>query len=184
MRGNAITTAAGPPRRRRTAALGRLALALVALTLAALALPAGGPRRAAAAPAALTSEALAEQVLQLLNGERVAAGLAPLHSDATAMSVAQARARDMAEGDYLAHAGPSGVDALALLARAGVDYQVAGENIGRSNYDSDAVGGVIHRSWMASAGHRANMLDPAFQAVGIGVAQRGDTWYFAMVLIG
>lgn len=134
-----------------------------------------------AATAASVDAPVEEQALTLMNSERVAAALPEFQRTAERDEVARARALDMATSGYFAHISPSGVDAAALLADHGIAFVAVAENIGRATYARDDVAGVVHRAWMASAGHRTNMLEGRHLQVGIGVAQVDGMFYFVVV---
>jgi uncharacterized protein YkwD len=80
----------------------------------------------------------------------------------------------MAAEGYFEHQSPDGSTPLSRMRAAGyisssrVGYEV-GENIawGTQNLASPR---EIVAAWMASPGHRANILDPHFRDTGIGVS--------------
>lgn len=158
---------------------------LLALMMTLAALMMWMPHRAAAAgSAALAPDQFATQVLELLNQERLAAGEEPVQRDGLLEQIAASRALDMAMQGYFSHYSPTGVSVLTLLSDAGVPYAAAGENIARSNYAAGEVVRTIHNAWMASEGHRANMLDARYREAGIGIAVIDGTYYLAVVFIG
>lgn len=162
----------------------RLLLVLVALELtAAAATVAPTPPVASASPAVPAPDRFAVDLLTLMNEERAAAGLPSLTRAADADWVATARALDMASAGYLEHFNPAGVGAQRLLDESGVAYRLLGENIGRSSYPPETVVRVVHAALMASESHRANVLEPRFGRVGIGVVTTGAMYYFAVVLL-
>jgi uncharacterized protein YkwD len=123
-----------------------------------------------------------QAMFQSHNVQRSGAGLAALTVDARLMQVARQRAQDMAAKNYFAHTSPTGETAFTILGQSGYAYQLAGENIARNNFpDSESVQ-VSMNGFMNSAGHRANILEPVFRRVGVGVAFSGDGMkYFAVV---
>jgi uncharacterized protein YkwD len=153
-------------------------LTLLALLVAGIAL-AISPHRAEATTAG--TDALCAQALALLNAERVAAGLPAIEETPAMIAVAAARAQEMAATGAFSHDSPSGADAYALLLNSGISFRKMGENIARSSESSTTVVSSVHTMLMASAPHRANMLDPTYGHVGIGIAQTGNTFYFAIV---
>ncbi len=64
---------------------------------------------------------------------------------------------------YFAHQSPDGRDPFDRLQAAGIHYLAAGENLALAP-DVHAA----HTGLMSSPGHRANILRPAFNRVGIG----------------
>ena len=104
------------------------------------------------------------RMLEMLNRSRVAAGLTPLHSDPTLESVARAHSLDMYRRAYFSHHDPERQSPFDRLKAAGVVYVTAGENIA---YSPDV--GQAEESLMRSPDHRANILNPDFRCVGIGI---------------
>ncbi len=81
--------------------------------------------------------------------------------------MAQAYADRMASQRFFAHVSPDG-DALPdRLERAGYSYVTSGENLGMASGPLAA-----HAAIEESPGHRKNLLDPAFERVGFGLARQ------------
>jgi uncharacterized protein YkwD len=112
--------------------------------------------------------------LCLINRERLLHGERALQPNKRLRRAAQAHSVSMAFGDYFEHDGPSGQTPLARLRDAGyisssrVGYEV-GENIAWGTLYL-ATPRAIVAAWMASPGHRANILDARYRETGIGVA--------------
>ena len=112
--------------------------------------------------------------LCLINRERRLHGERPLRPNRRLRRAAQAHSQSMALGDYFQHSSPSGQTPLARLRSVGyisssrVGFEV-GENIAWGTL-SLATPRAIVASWMASPGHRANILDPHYRETGIGVS--------------
>lgn len=152
-----------------------LSLGILALALAP-ATPASSEALAYAAPESLKSD-----FTLLMNSERLAAGVPPLTLADDRTLVAQARAFDMANGNYFAHVNASGVGPTELFGQFHIQYDILGENIARCDYPANQALSVVHSSLMASEAHRANVLNPRFHQVGIGVAVVGAMYYFSIV---
>jgi uncharacterized protein YkwD len=109
-----------------------------------------------------------EQTLfQLTNRARVAHNLPPLHWDnalATAAKTHVQRVRN--EPGELLHQYPGESDLTTRGSQAGAHFTTIAENVGRG---TDVP--LIHQTWMNSPGHRANLLDPNLNAIGISVAE-------------
>jgi uncharacterized protein YkwD len=126
-----------------------------------------------------------QEMLAAHNAERAKAGLGALTVDPTLTNIARQRARDMASKGYFSHTSPSGETAFTLLADANFSYAIAGENIARNNYPDAQSSGVAFTGFMNSPGHRGNIMDGRFTAVGIGAVASGDGMkYFAVVFAG
>lgn len=118
------------------------------------------------APVSTNEPAAEQQLLALLNSTRAEHGLGPLRMDGGLQSVARAHSFEMATNGYVGHGSLSGASALERLSRAA--RGLVGENVS-FGVDCEAV----HRALVASNGHRDNILNPAFNRVGIGVFSAG-----------
>lgn len=112
----------------------------------------------------------AEAFLQAANRIRQRAGLAPLQRDATLDRIAASHTADMATAGFFAHESPTRGSTHERMRKAGFPYQRYGENIGRARSSEE-----IHTLWLRSPGHRANLLDPDFTHIGLGVTTDGST---------
>lgn len=137
------------------------------------------PRSAPSADADLSS--MESTLFELHNKERAGAGVGPLALDATLCAVARARAQDMAAKGYFAHTSPSGETAFDLMAQAGYRFRMAAENIARNDYPAGQAASVAMSSFMASSGHRANILNSGYRRGCVGYAGAGRVHYFAVV---
>jgi len=140
--------------------------------------PATQPARPVAArppaprPPAVAVGGAAGQEFALVNQDRAANGVGGLSSSGALTRVAQYRAQDMLNRNYFSHYDPStGQLAFLQLFRLwGIGYTAAGENIAWSTNPSMA---GINTMFMNSPEHRANILNPAYHHLGIGVARSG-----------
>jgi len=87
--------------------------------------------------------------------------------------VALAHSLDMARRGYFSHESPEGRNPLDRLQASGVDDMVlAAENLGKTT-QSDPSARIVD-SWIRSPDHRANLLAPALNFTGIGIARGSD----------
>lgn len=114
------------------------------------------------------NEVSERRMLELVNSERVKAGVGTLEMDSTITAVARRHSRDMFERRYFSHISPEGTDTGNRLQAGGVSFTYAGENLA---YAPDLA--TAHQGLMDSEGHRRNILDPEFQRIGIGVIDGG-----------
>ena len=116
---------------------------------------------------------------QLMNGARTNNGLAPLQQHGTLISLARWRSQDMLNRDYFSHTIPGcGCEVYTYFDQNGLNYVWGGENIGWNSGQADANSPVaVHNSWMASAGHRANILNGRWSHGGIGAAAADNQQY-------
>ena len=108
-----------------------------------------------------------QQLLALANQSRQQAGAPPLTIDAGLSRAARAHARAMLAAQQLSHqfdGEPSLPQRLAATTHLHLDQE--GENVA---LDYDAEHG--HQHLMLSPPHRANLLNPAYNVVGLGVVR-------------
>jgi hypothetical protein len=141
------------PARRLFALLVTLAVALMGVGLAAPAAQAAGSESA---------------FVSAINASRGSAGLSGLKVRADLVSVARAQAARMAAKKDLYH--------TPNLGGAVKNWKVVGENVG---YGPDVT--TLHRAFMNSAPHRANILDKRFTEVGVGVVVADGTIWVSEV---
>jgi uncharacterized protein YkwD len=116
---------------------------------------------------------VAEQyLLTAANQERAALGLSPLRLDAALSQASALHAEEMAQHEDISHQFPDEPDLEDRGANAGVHFSLIAENVGEAPTSV-----IIHNLWMNSAPHRANLLDPEVNAIGIAVVDRGDELY-------
>lgn len=139
--------------------------------------PAPGPPVPAAlpapAPAAVADPGVEGAVLTLVNAERSAAGCGAVSGDGGLAGVARAHSADMRDRGYFSHTSPDGRSPFDRAAAAGVSGSRA-ENIAQGQPDAASV----MAAWMASPGHRVNILDCSLTRLGVGVAEGpGGPWW-------
>lgn len=117
---------------------------------------------------AQTDGLLEEIVLDLINRERRAAGVRPLAASTPLRAVARDHGRELFTRGVLSHQAKDGRGVRERFERTGIPFRVVGENVA---YALDIR--TAHRGLMESAGHRRNILSPAFRRVGIGVLNAG-----------
>ena len=112
----------------------------------------------------------AQQVLTLTNAERANVGLAALTWDNTLAQVAGNHACDMIVRNFFAHDNPDGQNVGDRATAAGYTWTAIGENLAAGHQTpAAAVAG-----WMNSAGHKANILNASFTALGVGYREGGS----------
>ncbi|MET9652495.1 CAP domain-containing protein [Streptomyces sp. NPDC006460] len=133
-------------------------------------------RTQAPAPAAAPvgrDAAAATEVVRLVNQQRALVGCTPVTSDSRLAALADTFSQDMAARGFFDHTDPDGASPWVRAQKAGI-ASMGGENIARGQVDAAAV----MQSWMASDGHRANILNCDFKTIGVGVhfADGGPWW--------
>ena len=133
--------------------------------------------------------ALEQQMLDLINQERANANLAPLTFSSVLNDASEDHSTWMLDNDIFSHTGENGSSAGDRIVAAGYELEgdwTWGENIGWQSERGDP--GLeddvadIHQSLMNSPGHRANILNPDFEEIGIGI-ERGDFDSFDSVMV-
>ncbi|MCX6754783.1 MAG: CAP domain-containing protein [Candidatus Nomurabacteria bacterium] len=81
---------------------------------------------------------------------------------------AQKKLKDMFDGQYFEHVSPSGLSVGDLGGQVGYEYILIGENLALGNFKNDL--GLVD-AWMASPGHRANILNTHYTEIGVAVGK-------------
>ncbi len=108
-------------------------------------------------------------LIELTNKQREELGINLLEENQQLNAAAFLKAQDMLAQDYFSHQSPTGVTPWYWFQKADYDYQTAGENLGIGFLDSEE----IYQAWDNSPSHRANLLNSAYQDIGIAVV-KGD----------
>ncbi|MFO7832856.1 MAG: CAP domain-containing protein [Halohasta sp.] len=126
-----------------------------------------------------------------INAERAAAGRERLSTDEDLQRVARNHSADMIADGYVGHESPDGVTPADRLSAAGC--RAGGENVAQSWIDEpvavdgesivaeneSAVAAHLVDRWMASPGHRENILRESFSESGVGVLVTEDNRVYA-----
>ncbi len=120
-----------------------------------------------------------QQLVDLINSERVKAGLSPLTIDIELSEVARIKAQDMIDNNYFSHTSPTYGSPFDMMKSFGITFKSAGENIAINSSVQKA-----HVAFMNSEGHRANILNSSYTHVGIGIASKGGSLYISEMFIG
>lgn len=115
---------------------------------------------------AVPDSAAADHIFELLNQERVKAGLPAFIRDSNTDAVALAHSSDMLKRGYMGHESPDGASPFDRMLAAGLRFRVSGENLALAPTVD-----IAHQGLMDSPGHRDNILSPDFTRVGIGAVR-------------
>ena len=118
--------------------------------------------------------AIERQLFEAANVERLKAGLTPYKWSDELMRAAREHAVKMEAANKLTHRAPGEADLMERIAVTKLSFNSAAENIAFASEAED-----IHPGWMHSPGHRANILGPHSNALGVGVLKT-KTGYFAV----
>ncbi len=108
------------------------------------------------------------KMLELVNSERLKAGLKPLKSDMRLVDLSRKKSKDMIDKKYFSHTSPTYGTPFDALKNNGISYRYAGENLAGAPTVERA-----HSALMNSPGHRANILNPNYTHIGIGIIDGG-----------
>jgi uncharacterized protein YkwD len=125
-------------------------------------------------PTAANVERIRAATLCLINRERAAHGESALQTNGHIEQAAQSHTESMAFGDYFEHVGPRGDAPLDRMRASGYIYSSqlgyeVGENLAWGTFSQGTPRAIV-AAWMASSGHRANILDGRFRDTAIGVS--------------
>ncbi len=107
-------------------------------------------------------------MISLTNSDRAQQNLSALQENANLDAAAESKLGDMFKQQYFEHISPEGNGPDYVVSQAGYAYLVTGENLAMGNFSDDA---ALMAAWMASPGHRANILNTGFVDIGVAVGQ-------------
>jgi hypothetical protein len=116
------------------------------------------------------SSVVSSVLIDLTNQTRKEYNLPPLLYNQKLEDAATLKGNDMVTRQYFAHFAPDGTSPWYWFDKAGYTFLFAGENLAihfRSSKD-------VEKAWMESPKHKANILDPRFEDIGI-AAIHGNT---------
>ena len=125
------------------------------------------------ADAAAFDSAAEAQFVSLINHERASNGISPLTVDRRLTAAARKHSERMAQHSEVVHQLPGEPPPQTRIADEKLPFSGTSENVGDTNR------GVLvaHDGFMHSPPHRATILDPKYNAVGVGVVRVGDMIY-------
>jgi uncharacterized protein YkwD len=117
---------------------------------------------------AQASEITSENIINVVNREREARMIHPLNKSGLLTKAAEDKSRHMLIYNYFEHYA-LGLTPWSFIINSGYDYSIAGENLAMGFKTSE---GIVE-AWMDSPTHRANILNPNYEDIGVGVV-RGE----------
>ena len=128
---------------------------------------------AALAQDAGSESAGAEQELfRMINQDRVRQGVPELQWNEWLAQAARKHAAEMARRGQLSHQFNGEPGLRDRIAATSLRFNASAEDVAFG-----PTAGGINDDWMHSPGHRANILDPKYNAIGIAVARNGNALY-------
>ena len=119
------------------------------------------------------SSSFEAQVIALVNQQRANNGLAGLSSSTALSNSARNHSIDMACNNFMSHTGSNGSDFGSRLSLAGFSFSTAGENVAAGQSSA----AEVVSAWMASEGHKANILNASFTHIGVGYDNSAGATY-------
>jgi uncharacterized protein YkwD len=107
-------------------------------------------------------------VLKYTNEQRINNGLKPLIENSKLDASAKLKVEDMFKNQYFEHVSPTGVGVSDLAQQVNYEYIIIGENLALGNFENSQ---KLVEAWMASPGHRENILNSKYQEIGIAVME-------------
>jgi len=115
------------------------------------------------------------RVVELVNQERAGAELEPLEIDVRLMESAFLHSDDMAQTPFFGHTGSNGSTMAQRIVAAGyTPWNQLAENVAAGYTTPESV----VAAWMDSPGHRANILHPDLEDIGVGYVYLPGTPYW------
>ena len=111
-------------------------------------------------------------LFEAANRERISRGLPLLHWDSTLADAARQHAMEMSHHNTISHQFTGEPNLEERAGAAGARFAIVAENVAEG---PDAK--TIHESWMNSPPHRANLLDPKVNSLGVGLAERAGQMF-------
>ena len=115
-----------------------------------------------------------KEIIELVNLERTKNNLQPLSTKSEINQIAEQRAEELAELFSDEHTRPDGRGYDTIITDYGLEYSYVGENIAEGNVSVDE----IMNEWLNSPAHRANILSPNYENMGVGIYEKGDEKYW------
>jgi len=118
-----------------------------------------------------------EGVIDQTNIQRSQNNLFTLSENGQLDEAAREKMNDMFDRQYFDHVSPTGQGPAYWVDKEGYSYIMIGENLALGDFDNDK---ALVDAWMASPGHRANILNNNYTDIGVAVGKRSfegrDTW--------
>lgn len=125
-------------------------------------------------PQAGGNASFTDEVINLVNQERAKVNLGALTKNSALTHSAQNYAAYMANENFFSHTGEDGSTFITRNKAAGYSgYRWMGENIAAGQSSPQEV----MNGWMASSGHKANILNAKAKEIGVGYATNGGSTY-------
>ena len=125
-----------------------------------------------------------ENIIDATNNERIKLNMTPFKFNPKLLSSSKRKTEDMINKQYFEHVSPDGKSVSDLGSEVGYNYIIMGENLALGDFTDSA---DLLEAWMNSPGHRANILNPNYQELGVYIKKgnyQGNDVYFAVQHFG
>jgi uncharacterized protein YkwD len=121
-----------------------------------------------------------QQIIDLTNKARAKEKLSPLKLNALVYKAARNHSTNMAKQQKMEHE-LDGKRVDKRMDDVGYDFELNGENIGELSDLKDVP--KLFEAWMGSKSHRANIMEPKFEEIGVAIVQdaKKKRWYITQV---
>jgi len=121
-----------------------------------------------------TTRQFENRVIELTNIERAKEGLPALKGNWELSRIARVKSQDMIDHNYFDHQSPTYGSPFDMMKSFGIPFSYAGENIAAGQRTPEEV----VNGWMNSPGHRANIMNPNYTQIGVGLAKGGSYGFY------
>lgn len=131
-------------------------------------------------PQEATYRSMEQEIVKLVNEERSKQGLPSLKENWELSRIARVKSQDMINNNYFSHNSPIYGTPFNMIKNFGLTFSSAAENIAYGQQNAKSV----MNSWMNSQGHKANILNPNYNQIGVGIAKSPNgVLYFTQMFI-
>ncbi|MDD3662487.1 MAG: CAP domain-containing protein [Candidatus Pacebacteria bacterium] len=123
-------------------------------------------------------------IINIINKERTSRGLEPLRQNSKLVFSAEKKLQDMFVKQYFEHISPEGIGIGDLASQISYEYITIGENLALGSFSENK---SLVEAWMASEGHRQNILNKNYNETGVAVRSgvfEGKTVWIAVQHFG
>ncbi len=118
------------------------------------------------------------ETLELVARERRAHHLPPLQEELEIAEIARLHSIEMRSLNHIFHDSPTTGSSIDRLRGVSFLFSESGENVAEG-YDADS----IHVGFMASPGHRENILNPDYTHIGVGTASGDNRVFLTQIFV-
>lgn len=121
-----------------------------------------------------------EKIIYWTNQYRSENGLPALTRNNLLDEAAKNKVSDMFAKQYFDHVSPDGIAPAELVLSVGYNYRYTGENLAMGNFTDEK---ALVDAWMASPGHRANILNKNYSEIGVATGLNNILNYYTWLAV-